>query len=112
MAKSSWMQTAVGLLTAALVTSCMSLEQAAPPVMSVTGGDSPSRRTVLESGRAIYITKCAKCHAVEPVLKYSSQRWAELIPEMAEESKLDARETEAVRAYIYAVLGRSRGSNY
>ena len=56
-------------------------------------------------GREIYITKCAKCHSVEPVTKYPLAQWEyDILPEMNEETNLDAEEAAAVRAYVLAVL--------
>lgn len=58
----------------------------------------------LVKGRTIYVTRCAKCHAVEPVKKYSREQWNTIIPDMAEETKLSPSETAAVAAYIYSIL--------
>ena len=71
-----------GLGTAA----CVSLEQSAPPVAAVNAA-APGANLAL--GREIYITSCAKCHAVEPVRKYSREDWKNhIIPEMAALTKL------------------------
>jgi mono/diheme cytochrome c family protein len=84
---------------------CVSLEVAAPPVEALPMTVSAGKQTQLAQGRLIYITKCAKCHSVEPVKKYPREAWEhEIIPEMAKETNLDAAETEAVRAYVLAVL--------
>ena len=59
------------------------------------------------------ITKCAKCHAPEPILKYTVSEWTVIVPDMAEETKLTEHETAAVRDYVMAVLagaGKSRPS--
>jgi hypothetical protein len=70
-------------LAAAALAACVSLEQAAPPVE----------------------TRCATCHSVEPVRKYSRAHWErEILPEMAEETNLSASDAAAVRAYVLAVL--------
>jgi mono/diheme cytochrome c family protein len=90
------------LLAAALMGgSCASTNQiAAPPVATLSG--SPA---LLSHGREIYVTKCAKCHKVEPVRDYSRAKWEhEILPDMAEESKLSAADTAAVRAYVMAAL--------
>lgn len=81
-------------------TGCVSLEQIAPPV----GALASSHSVQVAVGRDLYITKCAKCHAPEPVIRYSAERWKEIIPDMAEETKLTAEETAAVGAYVMAVL--------
>ena len=58
----------------------------------------------LNLGRQLYITRCTKCHSPEPILKYSASKWEEIVADMAEETKLTARETAAVRDYVMAVL--------
>ena len=81
----------VGMLL--LMTGCASLnlDNIAPPAPA-----SPQ----LERGRVIYITKCAACHAPEPVRKYSAAEWEKIIPDMVEETKLSASDSAAVVAYV------------
>ncbi len=88
-------------LGVAALSACVSLEQSAPPVSMLgvqRGKDQLSR------GRDIYITKCARCHAVEPVRKYSQAHWDEIMPEMTEKSKLSPSEVAALDSYLKAVL--------
>lgn len=94
------------LLLAALTGgSCVSLEQAAPPVAMLAPAMASRNNAQLSQGRDIYVTRCAKCHSVEPVTKYSRAKWEEdIIPEMAEETNLTASEADAVEAYVLAVL--------
>ena len=95
-----------GLLMAVLVlAACVSLEQSAPPVALLSGG---ADRSTLQAGRDIYITRCAKCHAVEPVSKYSLKEWGEILPEMAEKTHLSAADTQRVTAYVHRVLANGR----
>jgi mono/diheme cytochrome c family protein len=64
-----------------------------------------AQQAQLLQGRDIYVTRCAKCHSVEPVINYSREKWVhEIIPDMAEETNLTTSETEAVKAYVLAVL--------
>lgn len=84
-------------------TSCVSLDQIAPRAVALSS--QPSSQLTL--GREIYVTRCAKCHAPEPVRKYSTDRWDEILPEMAEETKLTSAEADAVREYVMTVLGKS-----
>ncbi|MEZ5302389.1 MAG: hypothetical protein R3F11_17410 [Verrucomicrobiales bacterium] len=92
--------TLIGLAAALAVSGCVTVDQLAPPTSALPGAGGGN----LALGRQIYVTKCAKCHAVEPVKKYSRAEWAEIMPEMAEETKLNAAETAAVTAYVEAVL--------
>lgn len=84
---------------------CMSLEQAAPLVEALPMDARTGSAAQLEHGRDIYITKCAKCHSVEPVRKYPLSEWEhEILPEMSEETNLSPDEAAAVRAYVITVL--------
>jgi mono/diheme cytochrome c family protein len=84
-------------------TSCVSLEQAAPrpAALPFSGG---ARLGQLERGRELYVTKCARCHSVEPVTRYSAQEWREIVPDMARKAKLGPADEAAVEAYVFAVL--------
>ncbi len=96
-----------GLL--ALVTlpgvACVSLEQSVPLPETLPAAKHAGTPSQLAQGRHIYITKCAACHSVEPVRKYSRTEWEQdILPEMAEETNLTPAETAAVLAYIRTVL--------
>lgn len=94
-------------LMVAVLPGCVSLEETAPPVaMLRTGTGHPA---TLEQGRIIYLTRCTKCHSAERVTRYSRSQWHEILPKMAEETKLSAAEDEAVRAYVMAVLNQGTG---
>ena len=98
------------LLTLAVLAGagCMTLEQAAPPVALLHPQAGGGNLTSLALGRDIYVTKCAKCHSVEPVTNYSLAKWDEILPKMAEKTKLVTGEADAVRAYVFAVLKNSQ----
>lgn len=81
---------------------CLTTEQMAPPVESLapsvqaTGVDLEQ----LKRGRHIYLTDCARCHAVEPIDHYSRSEWLNIMPDMAEESELTPDETDDVETYV------------
>ncbi|MFZ4766810.1 MAG: hypothetical protein ACOYMN_17805 [Roseimicrobium sp.] len=96
---------ALVLSFACLTASCVSLEQAAPHAETLPQRAHVGTLSQISHGRVLYVTKCAKCHSVEPVKKYSTVRWEEqILPEMAEETKLTHEECAAVRAYVLTVL--------
>lgn len=95
---------ALPLVAAALATGCVPLDIAAPRVETLVARTAGAGPAQLDLGRTVYITKCAKCHAPEPVLRYSRTHWEEILQEMIDETKLDAAESSAVRAYVFAVL--------
>lgn len=95
------------LLAALSGAACVSLEEMAPPVASLANVPTSASKTQLAYGRDIYITKCARCHSVEPVLKYPLSQWEhEILPEMNEETNLSPQEAAAVAAYVRAVFGK------
>lgn len=76
----------------------MDINVIAPPVAEAS--------SQLARGRTIYVTKCTKCHSPEPVAKYSLTEWQTIMPEMVEETKLNAADAAAVTAYVEHTLQR------
>jgi cytochrome c5 len=98
---------ALALVAAGLVTGCMTLEQMAPPVgpnLVLLGESRGHTADDLAAGRAIYLNQCATCHATQPVGHYSHAQWQKILPRMAKQAKLDARESEQVQAYVLTAL--------
>jgi len=99
------------LIVMGVIAGCRSLSELAPPVDSAAGASVGGGVEPLRRGRRIYITTCAKCHAVTAVDDYTRIKWREILPEMIEESNLDATEAADVTAYIEWAHGRSRPSH-
>ncbi|MBI1369847.1 MAG: hypothetical protein GC162_14475 [Planctomycetes bacterium] len=83
---------------------CLSIEQMAPPVerLAASGSIADAEASMLHRGRRIYLTACAKCHTIEPIDRYSREKWLKILPEMIEESKLDEARASEVTRYILA----------
>jgi hypothetical protein len=58
----------------------------------------------LEYGRNLYVTRCTKCHNALRITRYSKVKWDVTLPEMTIKSKFSEEQTQAVTAYIQAVL--------
>lgn len=112
---SGWVPAAAAAVIAMTgLSGCVSLDTAAPAPATVLASPrvprpglpdkAPADSATLALGRDLYVGRCAKCHAVEPVRDYSPAEWATLMPDMAERTKLTAAETAAVTAYVHAVL--------
>ena len=88
----------LAVLCLAVVSGCatMDINVIAPPVVN---GSSPLAR-----GRVIYVTKCAKCHAPEPVRNYTLSEWHKIMPEMVEETNLNAADAADVMAYVKSLV--------
>ncbi len=83
---------------------CLTIEEMAPPV-----GPEFSRipmngvtLALLERGREVYISDCTRCHSVEPIDRYTVDRWRTIIERMGPQSKLDKSRTAALEAYVLA----------
>lgn len=81
---------------------CVAIESLAPPVTPAMASVARASAVDLENGRRIYVSRCASCHAIDPVSKYTAARWRELIDDMADEAELNSAEKANVLAYILA----------
>lgn len=81
---------------------CVAIETLAPPVTPAMASTARSTAADLENGRRIYVGRCASCHAIDPVAKYTAARWRELIDDMADEAELNAMEKANLLAYLLA----------
>jgi len=83
---------------------CVNLKRDVPPVdagMAALAGQSVA---VLEHGRRLYLTDCARCHTVLAIRRYTPAQWDQAMPKMIRMTKLDANEGAAVTAYVETVL--------
>lgn len=99
---------AILLLFSLLILSCATIEELAPPVdeaavnLAISSGVDP---ILAARGRTIYITSCVRCHSPEPVARYNLVYWQDdILPDMAERSKLSEADTQALEAYIKLTL--------
>lgn len=101
------MLSAAALLLA--IIGCATIEQIAPPppdtadVLALASSADISLEQATR-GRRIYITDCIKCHSPEPVARYTRVEWDEILPRMAEESKLPPKKIADIAAYIRLTL--------
>ena len=96
-----------GLSIFPLFLGCMTLEQMAPPIgeqFQTVAARHGVDITTLEAGRRVYLTDCVRCHGVEPISRYTAERWHEILPRMAAESYLDDQRTTDVEAYVTLAL--------
>lgn len=94
----------VGTFITLTLTSCQTIEQMAPPVgpeFSRTGTNVVSL-AALKRGREVYLSDCTRCHSVEPINRYSKDRWRTILERMGPQSKLDESRTDALEAYVFA----------
>ena len=102
---------------AVVFSGCMTIEEMAPtvgPEFAQRDVSNGSSLIVLQEGRKVYLSNCSRCHSIEPISRYSRDRWRSIVVRMAPESRLDAASTEALEAYVLAahnVLERRSASN-
>jgi hypothetical protein len=76
------------------------LDVAAPPIQNLNA--APARTSQLETGRFIFTSshKCARCHRPKPIVDYSTDYWAQIMPRESKRAKLTEVEEQYVLAYI------------
>ncbi len=95
---------ASGVCITLIFTGCLTIEQMAPPVGPEfsRSGMSGISLALLERGRDVYVSDCTRCHSVEPIDRYTVDRWRTIIARMGPLSKLDKSSTAALEAYVFA----------
>ena len=95
----------IALAAAGFIAGCLSLEAMAPPVgprFVHAAGERGVTLQTLKRGRFIYVTDCARCHGIEPIQRYSTERWRAIVWDMADDARLDRMERDALEAYVVA----------
>ena len=92
------------LLVVAGLTGCQLLPvdpaTAAPPLMPPsTIADSWTTES-LQTSRALYITKCSRCHKFHNPADYSDDEWNGWMKKMTRKARLNAEQEVALRAYL------------
>ena len=86
---------------------CATLEELAPPVGEEARRAADASGVAIdrvERGREIYVTACVRCHSPEPVLRYTAEEWAEILPRMIVESDLGATDAADIAHYVRITL--------
>ncbi|MEQ1860255.1 MAG: hypothetical protein ABMA13_09985 [Chthoniobacteraceae bacterium] len=89
-------------LAAVALGGCVAIETLAPPVTPAMASRAGSSAAELEGGRRLYVGRCASCHAIDPVAKYTAARWQEIVADMADEAELTPAEKSELLAYVLA----------
>jgi hypothetical protein len=81
---------------------CMDVTKVAPKVDTL---GLQKNIALLEQGRDVYINRCTKCHNAVRITRFPMKEWEDkILPEMILESRLAPAQSEAVTAYVRAVL--------
>lgn len=75
---------------------------ASTPAATVDSAVAAADPAMLEAGKTVFTTKCAKCHAAKVVEDYTVERWAGILQSMIPKAKLDETEAAQVTAYVNA----------
>ncbi|HEX3694819.1 MAG TPA: hypothetical protein VH374_05450 [Polyangia bacterium] len=87
---------------------CASLGGAPAPVLNQTDAarlsqsGQPTTVAELGQGRALFVARCASCHALPQPADYATDKWPRFVDEMAARAKLDGPEANAVLHYLLA----------
>ena len=99
------------LALAVVVFSCASKIAVAPPEMAkpnpVVAAPKPGmvdpklNPVVRLSGKTLYETNCAKCHALHNPAEFTQQRWSPILLKMQRKAKLDDNQIIAIKDYVF-----------
>jgi mono/diheme cytochrome c family protein len=74
----------------------------ASPSAATTAPAPAADPAMVEAGKAVFNTKCTKCHAAKVVENYTSDRWTGILKSMIPKAKLDDTEAAQVTAFVMA----------
>ena len=81
---------------------------AVSPAMTASAQKNGSSAGSLESGRIVLTTRCIGCHGVQPLGKYSLEKWGEIVDKMAPRAKLTQAQERDLLAYISAARSEAQ----
>jgi len=74
-----------------------------PPATTVQApAPDPALAALVESGKAVYTTRCGRCHELKPVEAYTTTQWDGILKSMIPKAKLDEKQSAEVTAYVKA----------
>jgi len=73
---------------------------ASPTEGSTESTSVAAHAALVEQGKGIYTTKCAKCHAAKDVTAFTTTRWEGILQKMIPKAKLNETESQQVTAYV------------
>lgn len=77
------------------------------PTSMMAGGDE-TRLADLGAGRDLYIAKCAGCHRLYDVERYSDRQWITQVDEMAALKKVRLTDEDRRRLVLYLTTANGR----
>lgn len=93
--------TALAALGLVVVTACATLAQPTPVDAAWAATRWPdATEDELRRGRALYVKRCAGCHALRLPERYPASTWEHHVDEMATRAKLPAGERETMLRFL------------
>lgn len=93
----------------AVVLGCATLAQPTPVDAAWAAARWPdASEDELRRGRALYVKRCAGCHAVRLPERYPSSTWEQHVDEMATRAELPAAERELMLRYLLTMSRHGR----
>jgi cytochrome c5 len=101
------MKTLLRLLPLLALASCAPhIEKQAPAVTKAMVASSGSPEADLQSGRALYIAHCGRCHELQMPDSVSSADWHVVVPGMAWNAGISKADEAAIHRYLLAAKAR------
>jgi cytochrome c5 len=95
-------------IVCAMLAACapQSLDQKTPVATAEMANRSKQSLGTLQTGRALYIAHCGRCHEHQLPASVSSEDWHVVAPGMAWNAGLNKSDERAVLAYLLAATSR------
>ncbi len=99
----------VSISIAALVASCGGIPRVDPHLVARAQQLDPAASTAaLESARALYVTRCSSCHALNQPADYLAGEWTMWMRKMTPKAKLTPTESRDMLTYLLAARTGAR----
>ena len=86
--------------TLALLASCQTNSNNAPPIPAETAKHSGQSEIRLREGRALFVTRCIECHTLPVIAQHPASDWPQLVGKMSARADLKPSEREAITGYL------------
>ena len=62
----------------------------------------PAHNDMLVAGQRVYTAYCGRCHALNPVEKFTAHQWEGILKNMIPKAKLNTKQSEQVTTFVMA----------
>lgn len=99
---------ALAFIVLSALAGCETTPSANAPGATVSNIPAPPNDARLAGGRALFIGRCARCHALPKIAAYPAEKWPSLVAEMSKRSGLKPVQSDSMVEYILSAHPQSQ----